>query len=538
MTAVGTSVATNAASILSTLGDGSATRSSGAGSSADGGFEALFSRTIEADASSAVASDRAEMAAAPLDRRAGSDRQRDAVADDRHLTRADDPADRVTDPSDRAARADAADEPDDIDRPARPRASSDSNDPSVVAVPLVIVAPLAVQTRTASASVTPSLVPGTVAATPTVEAAGAQPGATTETVASIVPGVPGATMATAGTPTELAVATGVPVADADASPATIESLAPAVAEQGATSLAAAAQPMSSDATVGLQSSATPVAGPTVASVDAPLADAVSSSAGPSSSVAPVADSTMSAMSAMSDVVTQPSVLAPAATAQTTPQATAQAVGAADAVLDGALDTGGVESARSAASPATTAVDGPSTTATTTGTGSGSGTAAPGTGSASGTGAPTEPRATTTATPERVTELRRMRDRAALGGVAGGAMSVDLSDEGLGPLTLHALQSASGVHLTLEAADQATRDLLTSQGRALRDELEAGGTALGSLDIQHSGPGSSGERGAGTPSGRIDRAGVTRSLVGTSTTTPLATIHPRPTPSADGVDLLI
>ena len=520
MTAVGTSVATNAASILSTLGDGSATRSSGAGSSADGGFEALFSRTIEADAPSAVASDRAEMAAAPLDRRAGSDRQRDAVADDRHLTRADDPADRVTDPSDRAARADAADEPDDIDRPARPRSSSDSNDPSVVAVPLVIVAPLAVQTRTAAASVTPSLVPGTVAATPTVEAAGAQPGATTETVASIVPGVPGATMATAGTPTDPAVATGVPAAAADASATSIESLAPAVDEQGATSLAAAAQPMSSDATVGLPSSAAPA----VVSGDASPAAAMSSSAGPSS-LAPVADS------AMSGVV-------PQMTAQATPQAPGQAVGAADAVLDGALDAGGVESARSAASPATTAVDGPSTTATTTGTGSGTGTAAPGTGSASGPGAPTESRATTTATPERVTELRRMRDRAALGGVAGGAMSVDLSDEGLGPLTLHALQSASGVHLTLEAADQATRDLLTSQGRALRDELEAGGTALGSLDIQHSGPGSSGERGAGTPSGRIDRSGVTRSLVDASATTPLATVRPRPIPSTDGVDLLI
>ena len=520
MTAVGTSVATNAASILSTLGDGSATRSSGAGSSADGGFEALFSRTIEADAPSAVASDRAEMAAAPLDRRAGSDRQRDAVADDRHLTRADDPADRVTDPSDRAARADAADEPDDIDRPARPRSSSDSNDPSVVAVPLVIVAPLAVQTRTAAASVTPSLVPGTVAATPTVEAAGAQPGAITATVAPIVPGVPGATMATAGTPTDPAVATGVPAAAADASATSIESLAPAVDEQGATSLAAAAQPMSSDATVGLPSSAAPA----VVSGDASPAAAMSSSAGPSS-LAPVADS------AMSGVV-------PQMTAQATPQAPGQAVGAADAVLDGALDAGGVESARSAASPATTAVDGPSTTATTTGTGSGTGTAAPGTGSASGPGAPTEPRTTTTATPERVTELRRMRDRAALGGVAGGAMSVDLSDEGLGPLTLHALQSASGVHLTLEAADQATRDLLTSQGRALRDELEAGGTALGSLDIQHSGPGSSGERGAGTPSGRIDRSGVTRSLVDASATTPLATVRPRPIPSTDGVDLLI
>jgi hypothetical protein len=530
MTAVGTSVATMPATILSTLGDGSATRSSGAGSSSDGGFEALFSRTIEADASSAVAGDRAETAAARLDRRAGLDRQRDAVADDRHPTRADDSVDRVTDratdPSDRAARAEAANEPDDIDRPARPRAVNDSNDPSVVAMPLVIVAPLAVQTLTSSPSVTPSLVPGTVAATPTVEAAGAQPGATAETVASMVPGASGATMAPAGTPTDPAVATGVPTTVGDALPTSIESLAAAVDEQAVTSLAAAAQPTSSDATAPQPSSAAP----TAVSVDASQADALSSSAR-ASSVAPVADSAISAVSAVVPQSTAQS------TAQTTAQTTAQAVGAADAVLDGALDAGGIDSARSAASPATTAVDGPSTT-TGTGAGTASGTAAPVTGSTAGTGAPNDPRATTTATPERVTELRRMRDRAALGGVAGGAMSVDLSDEGLGPLTLHALQSASGVHLTLEAADQATRDLLTSQGRALRNELEAGGTTLGSLDIQHSGPGSSGERGAGTPSGPLDRAGATRSPLAGSATTPLATVRSRPTPSTDGVDLLI
>ena len=520
MTAVGTSVATMPATILSTLGDGSATRSSGAGSSSDGGFEALFSRTIEADASSAVAGDRAETAAARLDRRAGLDRQRDAVADDRHPTRADDSvdraADRAADPSDRAARAEAANEPDDIDRPARPRAAaSGSNDSSVVAMPLVIVAPLAVQTATAAPSVTPSLVPGTDAAVPTIDAAGAQPGATDETVASMVPGAPGATMAPAGTPTDPAVATGVPTTVGDALQTSIESLAAAVDEQAVTSLAAAVQPTSSDATAPQPSSAAP----TAVSVDASQADALSSSAR-ASSVAPVAASAVSAV-----------------VPQSTAQSTAQAVGAADAVLDGALDAGGIDSVRSAASPATTAVDGPSTT-TGTGAGTASGTAAPVTGSTSGTGAPNDPRATTTATPERVTELRRMRDRAALGGVAGGAMSVDLSDEGLGPLTLHALQSASGVHLTLEAADQATRDLLTSQGRALRNELEAGGTTLGSLDIQHSGPGSSGERGAGTPSGPLDRAGATRSPLAGSATTPLATVRSRPTPSTDGVDLLI
>ncbi|MEI6401023.1 MAG: flagellar hook-length control protein FliK [Actinomycetota bacterium] len=536
MTAVGTSAATMSASILSTLGDGSATRSSGAGPSPDGGFEALFSRTIEADDSSALAGGRAETAPGLPDRRAGIDRQRDAVADDRQVTRVDDSADRsadraadrAADPADRAARAETTDQLGAADRPPRSRTDSDSNDPATVALPLVIVAPLVVQAPTSVPSVAPSVVPASDTAVSTIDAATAQPDNALPTVASIVPGAPGTPGAPAGTPTDPVVATSVPSTGADDVPLPVESLAAAAHEQAVTSLDAAVQPLSVDATAWQQSSAAA----TVESVDASPAAVMSSSARPSSPVAPVADPAVSAVSAVEPPT---STLAP----PTFASAAAQAVGVADALPDDALAAGGIETARSAASTVTTAVDGPSTT-TPAGSGPGSamGTTAPGAGSASGTANPTDPRATTTATPERVTELLRMRDRAALGGVVGGAMSVDLSDEGLGPLTLHALQSASGVHLTIEAADQATRDLLTSQGRALRNELESGGTALGSLDIQHSGPGSSGERGAGTPSGRVDRAGATRSSLSSSATPTLATVRPRPTPSGDGVDLLI
>lgn len=508
MTAVGTSVATMPGSILSTLGDSGTTRSSGAGSSVDGGFEALFSRTIEAADSSAAAGDRMETATTSLDRRAGVDRQRDVVADDRQPTRVDEPADRAADPSDRAARAETTDDLDDTDRPTRPRMAAESNDPSAVAVPLVIVAPLAVQTPAAS-DVAPSLVPGVVAATSSVDARAAQLGAPTETVAPAVPGAPGATTVPAGTASDPALATDVPAAVGDASPATAESRPASVAEQTLVSLAADAQPTGSDLGAAQQSPTAPVAA-------AAAAEALSTETLPSTvQPLPVADPAASGA-------------APTAIAQ----ATAPVAGTTDAGLSAGLDAG-LDSVRPTTSPVTTSVDGSSSIS---GSGSGSGQAAPGT--ASGTAAPTDPRSATTATPERVTELRRMRDRAALGGVAGGAMSVDLSDEGLGPLTLHALQNATGVHLTLDAADQATRDLLGRQGAALRNELEAGGTTLGSLDIQHSGPGSSGERGAGTPSGRVDRPGAQRSPLAGPAATPLATVRSRPIPSTDGVDLLI
>jgi hypothetical protein len=133
----------------------------------------------------------------------------------------------------------------------------------------------------------------------------------------------------------------------------------------------------------------------------------------------------------------------------------------------------------------------------------------------------------------------MRERAALGGVRGGSMSVDLSDEGLGPLTLHAQQSASGLHLTLNATDSATRDLLSRQEAALRNDLEASGTALGSLDIQNAGPRSSGGRSGSHGDQGPTRSSLTSANATASAASAVTTLtRSRRASSSDGVDLLI
>ena len=72
----------------------------------------------------------------------------------------------------------------------------------------------------------------------------------------------------------------------------------------------------------------------------------------------------------------------------------------------------------------------------------------------------------------------------LGPLTVPRMSMDLSDEGLGPLTLQALSGAGVVHLKLTAGDRQVGEALARAGDELRRELEAGGTRLGSLDIGH------------------------------------------------------
>lgn len=88
---------------------------------------------------------------------------------------------------------------------------------------------------------------------------------------------------------------------------------------------------------------------------------------------------------------------------------------------------------------------------------------------------------------------RVRDRF-VGNGLGGTMTVDLSDEGLGPLSLRAHQSGSGLHVTLAAGESATRELLLSQSMQLRSELESVGP-VGSLDVTDSLSGGGGGRGA-------------------------------------------
>ena len=72
----------------------------------------------------------------------------------------------------------------------------------------------------------------------------------------------------------------------------------------------------------------------------------------------------------------------------------------------------------------------------------------------------------------------------LGPLTVARMSMDLSDEGLGPLTLQALSGAGVVHLKLTAGDRQVGDALARAGDELRRDLEAGGTRIGSLDIGH------------------------------------------------------
>jgi hypothetical protein len=99
-----------------------------------------------------------------------------------------------------------------------------------------------------------------------------------------------------------------------------------------------------------------------------------------------------------------------------------------------------------------------------------------------------------------------------------SLSMDLSDEGLGPLTLHAMNGAGAVHLKLTAGDRAVGDMLARAGGELRRDLEAGGTTVGSLDIGHSGDlGHSGAQQSGSgPSGHAgSQAGGSQSGPNTS-----------------------
>jgi hypothetical protein len=97
-----------------------------------------------------------------------------------------------------------------------------------------------------------------------------------------------------------------------------------------------------------------------------------------------------------------------------------------------------------------------------------------------------------------------RERLAMGASATGPMKIDLSDEGLGPLTLQAHQAAGALHLTLTASEAATRGLLVDHRAALQRELEATGTKVGTLDINQPGNPSSGQAGDRSGNAPADR----------------------------------
>ena len=136
--------------------------------------------------------------------------------------------------------------------------------------------------------------------------------------------------------------------------------------------------------------------------------------------------------------------------------------------------------------------------------------------------------------------RAVRDPANQGSMPMPNLSIDLSDEGLGPLTLHAVTGTGGLHLRLTAGDRAVGEALARAGDELRRDLESEGTALGSLDIGHSN-----DRGADNSSGRAgwwtDRSRADRSLAERSqadAAAVVATTTRGRSGEASGLDLLI
>jgi flagellar hook-length control protein FliK len=75
----------------------------------------------------------------------------------------------------------------------------------------------------------------------------------------------------------------------------------------------------------------------------------------------------------------------------------------------------------------------------------------------------------------------------------GELSLDLSSEGLGGLTLTATASGGQLHLLLTAADGSVAEMLRNAGGELRRELEGSGMPLGSFDVAHRDGSPSGDR---------------------------------------------
>jgi hypothetical protein len=533
MTSVGTGLVGGASSSPALI-DLVSSRGTGTSAFTDGGFDSLFSRTLEADDMSTASSGSWDQARPDLDRevplgradRASvGERRLDAASDDSRVRRADRAArdhDRIDSAavSTEANDAVGADDVDDTDE--APRTGATGPVPSMN--PVSVVAPAT--PAGATIATTPTLTPGSALEGAALEAIGGGAVATPGAMAGSQPIVP---------PPALAAIAPALAATASADPA-------ATPGEGATAMPTAGA-------VGV------LTGPE--STTAAMSDILGLVAAAASAATGGSDDTPPSMPSMpgSSGAAAPAAAAPAAPAEPAPGAAAPTLDATagSAALPASSPTPvsveAVEAAGAAAPEATRAGPGSdeqaapaagpqrpaaATEAASAAVHAGRPAADAPTGSTAAPAGPQPP-----AGAERLADLRRMRERAALGGVRGGSMSVDLSDEGLGPLTLHAQQSASGLHLTLNATDSATRDLLSRQEAALRNDLEASGTALGSLDIQNAGPRSSGGRSGSHGDQGPTRSSLTSANATASAASAVATLtRSRRASSSDGVDLLI
>lgn len=513
MTSVGTGVV--AGSSASSLVDFASTRSGGANTAPEGGFDALFSRTLEADEQPTVptggrdqAGRELEREAMPLraDRAPDASRRRDVANGDRRVRSADraDGAARGDQRSDSAAAAStddvvAVDQTDDSSEAENTGDGADTGVQMGAVMAAVPTAGAAIATNSATPSLAPGLAIDGQAANATGEASSTGTGASVTSVSTAQPAAPTAPAAAAPT-APAAGAEGaqafdqVPVLPTEG--AVVDPASPVDAESSAMAGPAVEMPANGGS---VETTATITPGP-----------AADPALGPTS---PEQVATTEAITAV----------APSMSAEVVEAAAVATVERPAPLLrsdDSPAPSGAPQrlSSTTESMPAATHTAGPAAPR-------------PAGASSAPSGAPQGA--------EQLADLQRMRERAALSGLRGGSMSVDLSDEGLGQLTLHAQQGAGGLHLTLSAADSATRDLLSRQQAALRSDLEASGATLGSLDIQHAGARSSDRRGGGSGEQSSVRSGITSTGTASSAASPVGTLaRSRRAPSSDGVDLLI
>lgn len=482
----------SALSLVDTVGAAVGRQAPSIATGGESGFDAIFARALEQPEQSSTSA-RADLGESPrVDRPAptADDRRVDdrrAEGADRRSSASDD---RAATGVERSGSTDSSDSTDEVSEPRDTAERAESADAGLVqvvsVVPVQPVQPVQVAVA-APLQLSPSLVPGVVAdaAVPT-GAGGVGSAAMVEGAPSNAPGVASAPAVPGASHQSIAVPTETPA----------ETVATVQAENVAVEPGAAAPtttaPAAGDAVV--DAAATAPAEP-ARTESSPSSSATSTDllgaapAAPTSGEQPTGDPN-AGQGGQPQASLQPAPMvnevAPEAVVEAAP-VVATAPMAGSAASDDAAPGGPAADARPSVAPVSASAS---------------------------SSAPTiaeRVEAATVRTPEpeaqRGLDGTRLRDRF-VGNGLGGTMTVDLSDEGLGQLSLQAHQGSGGLHVTLAAGESSTRDLLLSQSASLRSELESLGS-LGSLDVTDSLPGGGNGRGAagdGRATGTGDRSG--------------------------------
>jgi hypothetical protein len=485
----------SALSLVDTVGAAVGRQAPSIATGGESGFDAIFARALEQPEQSSTSaradlgeSARVDRPAPTADDRRVDDRRAEGA--DRRSSASDD---RAATGVERSGSTDSSDSTDEVSEPRDTAERAESADAGLVqvvqvvsVVPVQPVQPVQVAVA-APLQLSPSLVPGVVADAAVPTGAGgvgsaAMVGGAPSNVPGVAsaPGVPGASHQSIAVPTETPAET---VATVQAENVAVE---PGAAAPTTTAPAAGDAVVDAAATAPAEPARTE-SGPSSSATSTDLLGAAP--AAPTSGEQPTGDPN-AGQGGQPQTSLQPAPMvnevAPEAVVEAAP-VVATAPMAGSAASDDAAPGGPAADARPSVAPVSASAS---------------------------SSAPTiaeRVEAATVRTPEpeaqRGLDGTRLRDRF-VGNGLGGTMTVDLSDEGLGQLSLQAHQGSGGLHVTLAAGESSTRDLLLSQSASLRSELESLGS-LGSLDVTDSLPGGGNGRGAagdGRATGTGDRSG--------------------------------